>query len=424
MPNPFEGAIASIQTRFNTLGGSSPFSGQSLAGTGSPFNPGLGGSSPFTGGTFSGRSPFQGAGFNVQSPFSGGFNAMSPFRGGAFGVGSPFGGSPFSGMPRFNPYTKAEDTTPGSGSGDVYFGGDGATGADAGTDKWRGLIDEAARANGIDGDVVQAVMMIESGGRADATSSAGALGLMQVMPFHFGPGENGMDPRTNVQKGAKILADNYKQYGSWDKAVAAYLGAIDANGNITHDTDANGTDGFKYAEMFNANLQAIKAARQKMPAAAGGQTPARMASIWGGFNAPIMQEFGDTDYSRAHPYNYGGDFGMGTGHHGLDIALARGTQLKSPVTGTVIIAGGSGYYKDNVANPGSSGEIRIRLANGHEVILGHASQVNVRVGQQVKAGDLLGLSGGADGDHLHLEYRIPANTNTGQRAVDPRQYLK
>jgi murein DD-endopeptidase MepM/ murein hydrolase activator NlpD len=413
--NPFDGAIASIGARFGGFTASSPFSGNSLAGA-SPF-----GSSPL-----GGKSPFSGMGFNVSSPFAGSsFNVGSPFRGGSFGVGSPFGGNPFSGLTNFNPYTRTEDVTPGK-TGDITFTGGptGATGADEATDKWRGLIDEAATAAGIDGDAIQAVMMIESSGNAGAVSSAGAMGLMQVMPFHFGPGENGMDPRTNVMKGAKILADNYQRYGNWDTAVAAYLGAVDAGGNITHDTDANGTDGFKYAAMFRENLARIKAARTQKQGLPGGTTSSRMASIWGGAPASIMQEFGDTPYSREHPYNYGGDFGMGSGHHGLDIGLARGTQLRSPVEGEVIIAGGSGYYKDNLANPNTSGEIRIRLANGHEVILGHASQVNVRVGQRVKAGDVLGLSGGADGDHLHLEYRIPANTNTGQRAVDPRQYLK
>jgi murein DD-endopeptidase MepM/ murein hydrolase activator NlpD len=37
---------------------------------------------------------------------------------------------------------------------------------------------------------------------------------------------------------------------------------------------------------------------------------------------------------------------------------------------------------------------------------------------------LAGLSGVANGPHLHLEYRIPDKTlNSGWRAVDARQYL-
>lgn len=163
-------------------------------------------------------------------------------------------------------------------------------------------------------------------------------------------------------------------------------------------------------------------ARTAQPATAG----RGFAAIWGNLGSPaITQEFGDTDYSRANPYNYGADFGAGSGHHGLDVGLAAGSRLYAPVGGTVIIAGGSGYYTSEGANPATSGEIRIRLDNGHELILGHTSQVNVRVGQRINVGDFLGLSGTANGPHVHVEYRVPdKGLGSGWRVVDPRTMLR
>jgi len=308
----------------------------------------------------------------------------------------------------------------------AFGGGKGATGADPNTDQWRTLIDEAAAQYGIDGDAIQAIMMIESQGNANARSGVGAMGLMQVMPFHFQTGEDGMDPRTNVFKGAQILADNYKRYGNWDSAVAAYLGAVDANGNPTTATDMYGTSGIKYAQMFNDNLQRIKAARtqrQAAPAGTGG-----MSSIWGGEQANVTQEYGVvTPGIDQDIYGYGAAYGLPAGHTGDDIGLKRGTKLYMPagLTGVVEIAGGTPYFRDedygDAGTPGK-GELRIRLSNGDILILGHTSQINVQAGQQVTGGQLVGLSGSASGDHLHLEVRV-RQADGSYRLVDPAAYF-
>lgn len=116
--------------------------------------------------------------------------------------------------------------------------------------QWGGLISEAASRYGVPQSVIAGIMEIESGGNSEAVSPAGAKGLMQVMPFHFKEGENGMDPRTNVFKGAQILAENYRRYGSWEKASAAYFGAISASGEITGASDAVGQTGYGYVGAF------------------------------------------------------------------------------------------------------------------------------------------------------------------------------
>ena len=74
---------------------------------------------------------------------------------------------------------------------------------------------------GIPEQWIWAVMRVESAGRVDATSHAGAIGLMQVMPgtwanltARHGLGGNAYDPRANIMAGAAYLRDMHNRYGS------------------------------------------------------------------------------------------------------------------------------------------------------------------------------------------------------------------
>jgi murein DD-endopeptidase MepM/ murein hydrolase activator NlpD len=146
-----------------------------------------------------------------------------------------------------------------------------------------------------------------------------------------------------------------------------------------------------------------------------------LALIWGGLSFPISQEYGHTLFSLSQPtlYLYGTEFGLdGRAHPGLDIGMGRGTYLYSPVNGTVVAAGGTGgfgFYGNTL--PGV-GELRIETAEGHQVILGHMAAIAVHPGEEVTIGQFVGLSGGDNGDHLHLETRH--SVGGGYVAVDPR----
>ena len=346
---------------------------------------------------------------------------------------SPGGNTPFQpwGMnPLVDPNATRQGATPGqnplTGSqGGVSGGTPGKVGD--GTDQWRGIIDEesAPYNNAELADMVQAIMMLESGGKVDAVSPAGAQGLMQVMPFHFGSGENPFDPRTNIRKGIQVLMNGYNRWKTWEQAAAAYLGAIDANGNIVGG-DINVT-GKQYVAIVMENLAKVKAAKQAAPK--GGGTG--FSSIWGGQGNPkITQEIGVVSPNiDQRIYQYGREFGFAGGHTGLDIGLARGSQLYLPQGFSgVVVERAPGYFKDeDYGDDGYSydrGELRIRLDNGWELILGHNSKNLVMPGTRVSGGDLVALSGSAGGDHLHLELRIPdPSTPSGWRIVDPRQYL-
>ena len=90
---------------------------------------------------------------------------------------------------------------------------------------WDALIDEAARRFAVPPSWVRGVMRIESGGRTmlngrPITSTAGAMGLMQVMPATFasmaeryGLGSDPYDPRANILAGTAFLREMYDRYG-------------------------------------------------------------------------------------------------------------------------------------------------------------------------------------------------------------------
>lgn len=148
----------------------------------------------------------------------------------------------------------------------------------------------------------------------------------------------------------------------------------------------------------------------------------RLAMIWGGEQFGISQEFGHTAFSLSQPtmYLYGLGYGLdGRQHTGLDVGMPRGTWLYSPVEGTVINAGGTPYFTFYGNGDPGVGELLIRTDTGDEVVLGHMGAIAVRPGQRLATGQFVGLSGGLNGDHVHLETRA-LQPGGGYRIVDPR----
>jgi membrane-bound lytic murein transglycosylase B len=100
--------------------------------------------------------------------------------------------------------------------------------------RWAPYVKEASRRFGVSADWVRAVIRMESGGRTlsddnqPITSSAGAMGIMQVMPETYrdmrqqhGLGADPHDPRDNILAGTAYLRWLHEKYG-YPKMFAAY----------------------------------------------------------------------------------------------------------------------------------------------------------------------------------------------------------
>ena len=77
----------------------------------------------------------------------------------------------------------------------------------------------------LDPNLAATIMQVESCGDPAAISSAGAQGLFQVMPFHFSPGEDSLDPDTNARRGLAYFVERLQQTsGDVGRAFAGYNG--------------------------------------------------------------------------------------------------------------------------------------------------------------------------------------------------------
>jgi len=94
-------------------------------------------------------------------------------------------------------------------------------------------ITEASTATGVDEELLQAVIAVESNYDPRAVSPRGAVGLMQLTPGtadrYATPEERRhpaaqrlLDARTNILTGARMLADLTRRYGGIDIALAAW----------------------------------------------------------------------------------------------------------------------------------------------------------------------------------------------------------
>lgn len=99
-------------------------------------------------------------------------------------------------------------------------------------------------------------------------------------------------------------------------------------------------------------------------------------------------------------------------HTGLDFRAAMGDPVRVTANGKVASSGWAGGYGRMV---------EIDHGNGLSTRYGHLSEINVKVGDVVKIGQVIGAvgsTGRSTGPHLHYETRIDGD------AVDPQKFLR
>ena len=112
------------------------------------------------------------------------------------------------------------------------------------TPKYRGryrgqylaMAKDAARRHGVPEDLFLRLVQQESGWNPTAKSHKGAFGLAQLMPATARAlGVDRADPAENLEGGARYLKQQYREFGSWRLALAAYNagpGAVKKYGGV------------------------------------------------------------------------------------------------------------------------------------------------------------------------------------------------
>lgn len=122
---------------------------------------------------------------------------------------------------------------------------------------------------------------------------------------------------------------------------------------------------------------------------------------------PAGSDISSTFGYRRDPFNGGGAM-----HSGIDFKGAPGSPILAAGSGKVTFVGWKGGYGKAV---------EIAHGNGMITRYAHMSRQDVKVGQAVDAGDVIGgigSTGRSTGPHLHFEVRING------RAVNPRKFLE
>src|SRR5204863_52476 len=99
-------------------------------------------------------------------------------------------------------------------------------------------------------------------------------------------------------------------------------------------------------------------------------------------------------------------------HTGLDFRAATGDPVRVTANGKVVSSGWQGGYGRMV---------EVDHGNGLSTRYGHLSAINVKVGDTIKIGQVIGAvgsTGRSTGPHLHYETRIDGD------AVDPQKFLR
>ncbi|MFB8110327.1 M23 family metallopeptidase [[Kitasatospora] papulosa] len=218
---------------------------------------------------------------------------------------------------------------------------------------------------------------------------------------------------------AKIAAE-HKVKGGWQKLYKDNRDVVGGNPSLilpgmklTLGAKASGPA--EAAPSKAAPSAAKKSAPAEKVAAPAQEAAAKTAasgaseSTSSGWTAPVENANVTTQY-RASGASWSSGY-----HTGSDFQATSGTSVRSIGEGTVVSAGWSGSYGN---------EVVIQHSDGMYSQYAHLSSLEVTTGQTVTGGQQIGLSGStgnSTGPHLHFEVRTGPSYGSD---VDPIAYLR
>lgn len=304
---------------------------------------------------------------------------------------------------------------------------------------WRPETWKADRRHGVPWSMLEAMMVVESGGKVDARNPSGATGLMQIKPAIWQRlatpfGYDLQTPQGQIGMAGAILGG--------DVPDTAGMSPQEAFVKVYYPTpglDVPGEDG----DTPRMYLDDIAAYRRILEAAAGAPptqpdtpvvvsprtvtpgeallaiTGGRVVEITYGFKAPAVAQ-GIREGWYAY---FEGRGGSAREHPGVDIMGALDSPIYAPVAGTVACAatgnGSGGFGQGCAAFPANNGVGRVELQVNPDVslIFGHAHRCLVPLGTKVAAGQALCTVGDFVAPHIHYEARVKRGNDYD--VVDP-----
>ena len=214
---------------------------------------------------------------------------------------------------------------------------------------------------------------------------------------------------TSTRYSGSSKSSTSKKYNSWSKK-SGYTSnkkrtSFSSSGgsyssNRSYSSNGSGTNSSSGTSSNSSTVSSDAAASSSTPAVNGAAAPLAKGSY------RIGAAFGATgSWSRYHT--------------GQDFAASSGTPVYAATSGTVI-SGNVGSWAGNY--------VVIRAADGSSTLYAHMSNTDVKVGQQVTAGQKIGnvgSTGRSFGAHLHFEY-YPSGVTPGNvySATNPMSYLR
>jgi len=121
------------------------------------------------------------------------------------------------------------------------------------------------------------------------------------------------------------------------------------------------------------------------------------------------------------------NYGSPKGHNGIDFRTRKSNDWNDWKQDVFTVLGGE--VTEATENQWNGKFVRIAHSNEYESVYLHLSQIDVKKGQQIKAGAKIGISGNSGGaseaPHLHFGYRpIKYDKNNGRMGyIDPAPYF-